>query len=417
MKFDEQIQLECFKHVTEKGAIKSTIDNLKVLFNKYGIKCGYDVILKKQFVYIDGLETSDLSETAGFASIKSLLALNNMRANCVDLIPALMERNQFNPIINWITATKWDGVNRMNTFADSITVNDADVDYRDRALRTWLIQCVAAADSAKNSPLKNAIPKFELVLVLQGGQGVKKTSWFRSLVPDYLKEYVKTGSHLDPSNTDSVKACISTWICELGEIDATFRKADTERLKAFLSNTHDAIRLPYDRVQSNFARRTSFGGSVNPKSFLNDTTGARRYLPIAVTNCNPEHNVDLQQLWAQVYSYYLGGEQWWCDDVLEGLLKAQHDKHREDVPTHEMIKSVFDLTDKGRTQDTIHKTITELLKLAGIALPTSKQIKEARELLSAHEIAETQYRGTRGYWLNLSHYKRENLHDRDHETA
>ena len=63
------------------------------------------------------------------------------------------------------------------------------------------------------------------ILVLQGAQNIGKTTWLKKLVkggPDVFLE----GAVLQPDNKDSVLRVISHWIVELGELDATFRKAD-----------------------------------------------------------------------------------------------------------------------------------------------------------------------------------------------
>ena len=44
---------------------------------------------------------------------------------------------------------------------------------------------------------------------------------------------------LDPEDKDSLKRVISHWIIELGELEATFKKADINKLKSYItSNIH-----------------------------------------------------------------------------------------------------------------------------------------------------------------------------------
>ena len=73
---------------------------------------------------------------------------------------------------------------------------------------------------------------------------------------------VNEGHLLDPTNKDSVKLAISAWITELGEIDATFRKADIAALKAFISKRVDKFRRPYAMSDSAYPRQTIFVGTV-----------------------------------------------------------------------------------------------------------------------------------------------------------
>ncbi|MDP2901639.1 MAG: VapE family protein [Methylovulum sp.] len=187
--FNAQLPLDSFPHTAEKGRIKATIANLKHVFERYGITCQYDEILKKQTVAIDNhsIDDNDLSENSTFSQIRSLLALNDAPLSCADLVPALLEQNRVNPVLDFIKGKAWDGKDRLPEFLNTLVVDDKDHHYRDLAVRTWLIQCVAAADSARSTPLNEAIAKFELVLVLQGGQGAMKTTWFKSLLPKTMR--------------------------------------------------------------------------------------------------------------------------------------------------------------------------------------------------------------------------------------
>jgi len=406
MDFNKQLPLESFPHSTEKGKIKATISNLEHVFKSYAIKCEYDEITKIQAVKLEASEDNDLSESSTYSQIKSLLALNNVPLNCIDLIPALLERARINPVLDWVHSKPWDKKDRISALIDTIsTADNSDDHYKKLAITTWLIQCIAALDGARSTTNKQALPKFELVLVLQGGQGVKKTSWFKALLPKDKTAYIVDGAHLDPADKDSVKKCISSWICELGELDATFRKADIARLKAFLSNETDSIRLPYDRVTSNFKRRTSFCASVNPKAFLTDSTGSRRFLPIAVIACKYDHGLDMQQLWAQVFALYKAGAQWWCSEELDDLLADQHEKHSEINSIAEMINDKFDLNDTARDAFCMHLSITRILDDCGVRPATTAQVKQAREYLEHRGFLCVQVKGARGYYLRPRRYE------------
>jgi putative DNA primase/helicase len=404
---NSQVKHETFPHVTEKGRIKATIANLEHLFKVYGVTCQYDEILKKQTVAIDnGDSDNDLGDNSVFAQIRSLLALNDAPLSMADLLPALLEQSRVNPIFDFITSKAWDGADRLTNLFNTLDVDAAHYRYRELAVKTWLVQAVAAIDSAKHSPLKNATPKFELVLVLQGAQGAGKTTWFRSLLPKALGKYIIDGAHLDPADKDTVKKCIGSWICELGEIDSTFRRADIARLKAFLSNERDEIRLPYDRVASSFRRKTVFGASVNEYAFLVDSTGSRRFLPLAIKKCFDLNGLDLQQVWAQVWHMYTNGAAWWCDSELETLLVEQHNNHAEISPIVELITDHFNINEpiKKPSMDFRHYSTTQLIIECGIANPTKDQIKQVKALLEKNGFIQMAQKGLRGYWITKEYF-------------
>lgn len=397
-----QLDPQSFPNLTEGGKIKATIPNLAHLFKSYGITCEYDEILKKQIVSMNTKTKNDLSAISTYSQIKSLLSLNNAPISCIDLITALMEKNVSNPIVDFITSKKGDKKrNYIGDLLKTLAVAPADEAYKEKAVVTWLIQCVAAADSARSTPIPHAKSKFELVLVLQGGQGLKKTSWFQSLLPRDMARYIIDGAHLDPSDKDTVIKCISGWICELGELDATFRKADIARLKAFLSNQYDNIRLPYERVPCDFERRTSFCASVNPCDFLTDSTGARRFIPMAITACDHLHNIDMQQLWAQVWELYTSGYQWWCDDELEKMLESRHEKHSETNSIGELINEHFDVSNVEKGEMCQHYQITKVLTHCGVQVPTKTQMNQAKDYLKKCGFERVQHKNAFGYWLAM----------------
>jgi putative DNA primase/helicase len=148
------------------------------------------------------------------------------------------------------------------------------------------------------------------VLTLQGAQYLGKTKWFKNLVPAEL-DLTQDGMILKPDDKDSVKQCTSYWIVELGELDSTFRKSDIAQLKAFITKQVDVLRLSYARRESRFPRRTMFFGSVNPREFLHDATGNRRFWTIECDAINHEHGLDMQQVWAEVRELWRSGESYY----------------------------------------------------------------------------------------------------------
>jgi len=407
-KIDFDSPVHNFPHTTETGRKRATIANLRHLFQSYGIELSYNELLKKQTIRFNNASDrghGDLIDNAGVAHIRSLLALNGLPASSLDLLPALFAEKATNPILDWIKSAPWDRTDRIRPLADTLTVSDEDRYYRDVTLTTWLLQCVAAADGARHTSNKDALPKYELAFILQGGQGAKKTSWFKRLVPKQLSVYIIDGAHLDPADKETVRICISSWICELGELDSTFRRADISRLKAFLSKQTDTIRLPYDRAESQFGRRTSFCGSVNPEQFLNDSTGSRRFLPLQVIAYDSLHTINMQQLWAQVWNLYLSGQQWWCDSELEEMLKERHERHSETTPVDELVAEAFytEKVEKGFGHR--HYTATRILIECGIKEPKPQQASIVNAYLKKLGFRQVQADGVRGYWLERRQFK------------
>ena len=118
-------------------------------------------------------------------------------------------------------------------------------------------------------------------------------------------DWFAEGVTIDLDNKDSVIQATGKWITELGELDSTLKR-EQSALKAFLTSSKDTYRQPYAKVAVNKPRRTSFCATVNPKEFLNDETGSRRYWVVQPESIDVERLKELdeawfQQLWIQVY--------------------------------------------------------------------------------------------------------------------
>src|SRR5690606_6767655 len=180
------------------------------------------------------------------------------------MITYLSDQNQYNPVAEWITSKTWDGIPRMQSLYDTVVAVDQDTDPRvmelkETLIKRWMMSAIAGAFLPDGVSAAG-------VLVFQGEQYLGKTKWFKSLVPEQLG-LLKDGMLLRPDDKDSVKQICSFWLVELGELDSTFRKSDIAALKSFITSNSDVLRRAYARKESQYARRTVFFGSVNPREF------------------------------------------------------------------------------------------------------------------------------------------------------
>jgi putative DNA primase/helicase len=204
------------------------------------------------------------------------------------------------------------------------------------------------------------------VLVLTGPQGLGKTSWVKRLVPASLG-VILVGAVLDPSNKDSVGTAVGHWLVELGELDGTFRKADIARLKSFITLPTDKLRRPYDRLDSEYQRRTVFFASVNEPKYLVDESGNRRWWSVSPSFIDYKHDIDMQQVWAELLTHFERGEQWWLTQDEDRLLSQLNEEHEAVDPVLEMILRAFDW--EKDTMRTNEMTATEVLLSLGFDKP------------------------------------------------
>lgn len=259
---------------------------------------------------------------------------------------ALAFANEYNPVAQWVRSRDWDGQDRIGALADTFECSPefelAHPGLKALVLRKWLIQAVALALSPR--PLQG-----RGVLVFVGAQYIGKSRWLQRLAPeaDAGARLVRTGHLLEPHNKDSVKLAVSRWITELGELDGTMRKADQAAIKAFLSQDVDELRLPYAPSEVRYQRRTAFAASVNEDEFLVDATGASRFWCLPVVRIDPDHRVDMQQVWAQAETLWMAGEPHvFTMPEMERVTEAA-DEHQVTDPYVAMVLDLFDVPPLG----------------------------------------------------------------------
>jgi predicted P-loop ATPase len=352
-------------HQSDKGAPKNTIENCRCLLASYGINARYNVISKEMDINIPGYTfTEDNARNAASTTIKSFAGEHAFPVSLIDdFVATIADREPFNPVVNWVESKPWDGTPRFDALIDSLDARNPD-DAR-VFLRKWMISAIAGAYEARGVSAQG-------VLVLQGGQGIGKTTWFKTLVGqnDYL---CKEGAILNPSDKDSVKQCVKYWLVELGELDATFRKADISALKSFLTKDSDEFRAAYSRYESKFPRRTVFFGSVNPEQYLHDETGNRRYWTVSCgADMNPHHDVDMQQMWAEVLTWYRSGESWILNAVQTQHVNNINEGFSTSCPLEELLLAKFETSCERR----LKLTASEILQKIGYDKPTRGQTRE-----------------------------------------
>lgn len=354
-----------------------TLETYQFFFALHGIRVIYDVIKKDITVNIPNVTFLPENEkNAVIAVLLSLMAREGLKGSDSRLskyITAIADINNVNPVKTWITSKKWDGVDRFKALCDCLVTSKKYDQFKVVALMRWLIGCVASAMSRDG--VKN-----EIIFVLCGPQGVGKTSFFLSLVPEN-SEWIRDGVSLNPQDKDSVKQVVSYWIIELGEIDATFKKADIAALKAFCSMRSDELRLPYAPSFSKYPRRTAFCASVNTSNYLVDDTGNRRFSTIEVTEIK-HHNLDIQQLWAQIYELYESGEKWWYTPDEAAMQADINSEHQVIEPLEEMLETIFDFKKPANAL----LTPTEVMQKLGYQKPSRSEVTKLGGILKQKKL-------------------------------
>lgn len=365
--FPRRLKLDTFPHPPPPGSARlpATLDNAQFLLSECGVVVSYDVFKKRPQVLCGGMSLAD-------SDLVSLANLNGMAPNwLLDFVLTLARRNEANPVAAWIKSNDWDGTDRLQALYQTIHVeHDYPEHVRDLLLYRWLLSCAAAALHPSGFHTRG-------VLTLQGPQGAGKTSWIARLVPQPMRaDWVKLDHHLDAHNKDSVFLAVTHWVTEIGELDSSFKK-DVARIKGFLTNDCDKLRLPYARSPIELPRRTVFAATVNEWHFLIDQTGNSRWWTIATTKLDYGHEIDMQQVFAQLAVDYQKGEPWWLNPEEEQQLEALNNRHRAVSVIEERVR------DRLVPENTGGKSMTALqvLQEVGVNYPTNAQCRECGTIL------------------------------------
>ncbi|RDH82470.1 MAG: hypothetical protein DIZ80_09265 [endosymbiont of Galathealinum brachiosum] len=377
---NEPLDIDSFPHKRMKkdGTYKPicTIENIERLIIGYGISVNYDVISKDTMILIPGVSgITENSANTAIESINSLASLNNIPIGQVPrYVAVIADRNAINPVAEWITCKKWDQVDRINSLCDTlITGDDFPNDFKNILVTKWLISAVAAATVPSGFHCKG-------VLTFQGAQNLGKTSWLNKLIPKGLlrDNFFLDGHHIDPSNKDSLTTAIKHWIVEIGELDSSFKK-DIARLKGFITQGKDTVRRPYARTNSDYQRRTVFCASVNEVNFLIDKTGNSRFWTIPLVKIDYKHNIDMQQVFAQLYDELQQGATWWLTEIEEKQLDEQNQTHKSVSVIEERVLTILNHNlpkDKWKNM-----SASKVLQAAGIQSPSNPQARECGSIL------------------------------------
>ena len=236
-----------------------------------------------------------------------------------DAVDLAIDSNKIHPVRDYLHSLEWDGQPRAEMlFIDYLGAEDSR--YTRAVTRKALIGAVAR--------ILRPGCKHDHMLVLVGPQGCRKSTTLAKLGKQWFSDslYTMTGK-------DAYEQLQGNWIIELAEMAAT-RKAEIEQIKQFVSKQEDTYRAAYARRTQSHPRQCAFFGTTNDDEFLRDPTGARRFWPVTVTKAGCVNGDKLtpeivDQIWAEVVTYYDNGETWYLDNEVEEIARKVQSEHTE----------------------------------------------------------------------------------------
>lgn len=211
------------------------------------------------------------------------------------LIAVAAER-AYHPIKEYLNSLPpWDGIERLNTLLIDY-LGAEDNEYSRAVIRKTLVAAVAR--------IYEPGTKFDSVLILNGPQGIGKSTFFARLGKGWFSDSLTLSDMRDKAAAEKLQGY---WLLELGEL-AGIRKTDVETVKSFVSRTDDKYRASYGVNVESHPRQCIIVGTTNSESgFLRDITGNRRFWPVRVGGASVKKAWDLKdidQIWSEVLQVY-----------------------------------------------------------------------------------------------------------------
>lgn len=259
------------------------------------------------------------ADTAQLKSIIDIRYLPFSSRNHDVAFTKVADDRHFHPVRDYLNSLpEWDGIERVEDLFIRYLQAD-DTPYVRAVTRKTFAAAVARV----------YVPgiKFDCVPVLDGDQGIGKSTIVKDLVTS--EYYSETLSLTDMDDKSGAEKLQGFWAVEIGEL-AGMKKADIEKVKAFLSTCDDKYRPSYGKVVESHPRQCIIIATVNgERGYLRDITGNRRFWIIKLHQKKQKKTWDFTpeyraQFWAEAKEIWKSGEKLYLEgDLLEAAEEAQ----------------------------------------------------------------------------------------------
>lgn len=259
----------------------------------------------------------------------------------------------YNPIVDYLSKLpKWDGTDHIRMLAERVPTDNP---YWHRLFKQWFLSMVAHWMNADEKHANSTVP------ILIGDQGYRKSTFCKIILPPELQAYYSDSIDFR-SNVEAEHSLMRFLLVNVDEFDQLSDK-QSAFVKHLFQKQESHRRRMYSETITAQRRYTSFIGTTNSESILNDPTGNRRYLCVKVTDMiDAKSHIDYAQLYSQAAFLINSGERDWVDDEDERLIEETNSRFTVETPLEQLFLSAFDIV-TAETEDAEWMRPTEIMSI------------------------------------------------------
>ena len=225
---------------------------------------------------------------------------------------------------------EWDGTDRVTPLLSRVSNDSLWL----RGGRYWLRALTAQWLGLNRTHANTLVP-----VLVSSEQGLGKSTFCRSLLPDSLRAYYLDNLNLSPSSSPE-KKLVKVGLINLDEFDkiSEKRQPDLKNLLQMLSvSVYRGKRLGYVTEP----RLASFIATTNSRQILSDPTGSRRFLCVEVTDMISNEPIEHKQLYAQLKQEVLNGERDYLNKEEEKEVQRRNKAYYRQSPLEDIFHACY----------------------------------------------------------------------------
>ena len=353
---EESMDFECDSH---DNIIKTSFLNMRIALARLNCRVQHNEFSGQDLV--NGVPLDDVSLVEIREMIQRQFRFTPSPDHTFDSVRLVARDNAFHPVRDYIDSLKWDKTRRIPGWLSTYAGAEKS-EYVDAVGRILLVAAIRR--------VRQPGCAFDTIVVLEGAQGTGKSTLIRKLAvrPEWFSDSVP----LNGNSKEFIENSAGKWIIEASEL-ASIRRADVQSLKGQITRKTDAARLAYGRMRTERPRQCIIVGSTNDSTYLADTTGNRRFLPvrcgdICLDDLTPEL---IDQLWAEAACLEEAETPVALPQELWGEAASQNEERELDEPWFEELSPLLDSL-------TGNVAVGEICMALGIPIERQSRITSSR---------------------------------------